>query len=120
MPVRDALAEQRGEGLDDARAHRVVLDQGGRQVRPQLPGGQRVPLVALLERDDIRPARRLAGFAGVEAAPGERVEATVELPRRAFEVWDEATGSWAFVKGSYELQIGRSIADRRITATITV
>ncbi|MFC9058670.1 fibronectin type III-like domain-contianing protein, partial [Streptomyces sp. NPDC057074] len=51
---------------------------------------------------------------------GERVEVTVELPRRAFEVWDEATGSWAFVKGSYELGIGRSIADRRITSAITV
>ncbi|MER7774325.1 fibronectin type III-like domain-contianing protein [Streptomyces sp. NPDC096191] len=52
--------------------------------------------------------------------PGERAEVTVELPRRAFEVRDEATGSWAFVKGSYELGIGRSIADRRITSAITV
>ncbi|MFD4262406.1 fibronectin type III-like domain-contianing protein [Streptomyces sp. NPDC058534] len=49
-----------------------------------------------------------------------RVEVTVELPCRAFEVWDEATGSWAFVKGSYELGTGRSIADRRITSAITV
>ncbi|MFF8091868.1 hypothetical protein [Streptomyces sp. NPDC016675] len=36
------------------------------------------------------------------------------------EVVDGATGSWAFVKGSYELVSGRSIEDRRITATITV
>jgi hypothetical protein len=36
------------------------------------------------------------------------------------EVVDGATGSWAFVKGSYELVSGRSIADRRVTATITV
>ncbi|WP_320774206.1 beta-glucosidase [Streptomyces sp. CRN 30] len=70
--------------------------------------------------DSTRPARVLAGFATVEAAPGERAEATVELPRRAFETWDEAAGTWSFVKGSYELQAGRSIADRRITATITV
>ncbi|MEV6081914.1 glycoside hydrolase family 3 protein [Streptomyces parvulus] len=72
------------------------------------------------EPDPGRPARALAGFAGAEAGPGEYVEVTVELPRRAFEVWDESTGSWAFVKGSYELAIGRSIADRRITAAITV
>ncbi|MGW1747959.1 beta-glucosidase H [Streptomyces sp. NPDC002092] len=67
-----------------------------------------------------RPARRLAGFAGVEAAPGETAEAVVEIPRRAFEVWDEETNSWSFVKGSYEIQVSRSITDRRLTATINV
>ncbi|WP_037819031.1 fibronectin type III-like domain-contianing protein, partial [Streptomyces sp. NRRL S-146] len=70
--------------------------------------------------DPTRPARWLAGFASVEAAPGESVEAAVELPRRAFEIWDEATGSWSYVKGSYGIQVGCSITDRRITATINV
>ncbi|MEU1269464.1 glycoside hydrolase family 3 C-terminal domain-containing protein [Streptomyces sp. NPDC005799] len=67
-----------------------------------------------------RPDRYLAGFAGVEAGPGESAEAVVTLPRRAFEVWDEASGSWSFVKGSYEIQVSRSITDRRLTATINV
>ncbi|MEJ8669149.1 glycoside hydrolase family 3 C-terminal domain-containing protein [Streptomyces sp. NBC_01017] len=67
-----------------------------------------------------RPARGLAGFAGVAAGPGETAEAVIELPRRAFEMWDEQTNSWTFVKGSYEIQVGRSIADRRVTATINV
>ncbi|MFF8677987.1 glycoside hydrolase family 3 protein [Streptomyces sp. NPDC015237] len=85
------------------------------------PGREVVQVyLAPVEPDPARPARFLAGFAGAEAGPGERAEVTVELPRRAFEVWDEATGSWAFVKGSYELGIGRSIADRRITSAITV
>ncbi|MPY50970.1 beta-glucosidase [Streptomyces acidicola] len=67
-----------------------------------------------------RPARWLAGFTTVEAAPGEAVEAVVELPRRAFEIWDESTNSWTHVAGSYEIQAGRSIADPRVTATVTV
>ncbi|MFD0003417.1 beta-glucosidase [Streptomyces sp. NPDC127178] len=67
-----------------------------------------------------RPARGLAGFAGVATGPGETAEAVIELPRRAFEMWDERTNSWTFVKGSYEIQVGRSIADRRVTATINV
>ncbi|KUO14133.1 beta-glucosidase family protein [Streptomyces sp. DSM 15324] len=67
-----------------------------------------------------RPARRLAGFAAVEAGPGEEAEVTVEIPRRAFEIWDEAAHRWFFVKGSYEIQVGRSLADRRITATTNV
>ncbi|WP_330291355.1 beta-glucosidase [Streptomyces sp. NBC_00576] len=70
--------------------------------------------------DPDRPARRLAAFAGIEAASGETVEVTLELPRRAFEIWDESAGAWAFVKGSYEIQVGRSITDRRLTAPITV
>ncbi|MEV5352374.1 glycoside hydrolase family 3 C-terminal domain-containing protein [Streptomyces sp. NPDC052693] len=85
------------------------------------PGREVVQLyLAPREPGPGRPARWLAGFAGVEAAPGETVEARVELPRRAFEIWDEATGSWSCVKGSYEIQVGRSITDRRITATINV
>ncbi|WP_221342150.1 beta-glucosidase family protein [Streptomyces paradoxus] len=85
------------------------------------PGREVVQLyLAPADPDATRPARWLAGFASVEAAPGAGAEATVELPRRAFEIWDEATGSWSFVKGSYEIQVGRSITDRRITATINV
>jgi beta-glucosidase len=72
------------------------------------------------EHDAERPARVLAGFAQVAAEPGETVEAVVEIPRRAFEIWDEKTNSWSCVKGSYEIQAGRSITDRRLTGTINV
>lgn len=61
---------------------------------------------------------RLAGFAGVAAVPGESVEAVVELPRRAFEIWDENARSWAYVKGSYEVQACRSLMDRRLSTII--
>lgn len=70
--------------------------------------------------DGERPVRRLAGFAGVEAAPGESAEVRIELPRRAFEIWDEDANSWAHQGGSYEVQAGRSIADRRLSETIAV
>ncbi|GAA4049577.1 glycoside hydrolase family 3 protein [Streptomyces shaanxiensis] len=92
-----------------------VRNSGGR-------AGREVVQVYLApaETDADRPARWLAGFAGVEAGPGETVEAVVELPRRAFETWDEKTNSWTFVKGSYEIQVGRSIADRRVATTINV
>ncbi|WP_312870418.1 glycoside hydrolase family 3 protein [Streptomyces himalayensis] len=76
--------------------------------------------VAPAEPAADRPVRRLAGFTGVEAAPGETAEVTVELPRRAFEIWDEQSGAWAAVKGAYEIQAGRSVADRRLSTTIEV
>lgn len=68
--------------------------------------------------DTTRPPRWLAGFATVEAAPGEMVESVIELPRRAFEIWDEKANSWTYKHGSYEVEAGRSITDRRVTATI--
>ncbi|MFE2299151.1 beta-glucosidase [Streptomyces sp. NPDC059445] len=74
--------------------------------------------LAPVEPGADRPARALAGFAGVEAAPGESAEAVVELPRRAFEVWDTAADTWAFVKGLYEVQAGRSLLDRRLSTIV--
>ncbi|MGP4048096.1 glycoside hydrolase family 3 protein [Streptomyces sp. 2A115] len=74
--------------------------------------------LAPTEPDATRPARWLAGFATVEAAPGESTEITIELPRRAFEIWDDRTNSWTYMKGSYEVEAAHSIADRRLTATV--
>ncbi|MEU8692345.1 glycoside hydrolase family 3 C-terminal domain-containing protein [Streptomyces sp. NPDC048665] len=85
------------------------------------PGREVVQVyLAPAEPDPERPARRLAGFACAPAGPGESAEVTVTLPRRAFEVWDEKANAWVFVKGSYEITAGRSIADHRLAAPINV
>ncbi|MFD9438742.1 glycoside hydrolase family 3 protein [Streptomyces sp. NPDC060006] len=76
--------------------------------------------LAPAEPEAGRPARTLAGFASVEAAPGESVEVTVELPDRAFEIWDEKTDSWTRMKGSYAIEASRSIADRRLRTTVGI
>ena len=65
-----------------------------------------------------RPARWLAGFAPVEAGPGESVEVRIPLRRRAFEIWDEESGAWSFVPGTYEVQAARSVTDRRLTGLV--
>ncbi|MDT0435000.1 MULTISPECIES: beta-glucosidase family protein [Streptomyces] len=101
--------------VDGATARVRIRNAGGRH-------GREVVQVYLAPAtpDASRPHRWLAGFAAVEAGPGEHAEAVVTLPRRAFEVWDPEESRWSYVKGSYEIQIGRSITDRRITATINV
>ncbi|MFJ4436158.1 glycoside hydrolase family 3 protein [Streptomyces sp. NPDC088923] len=65
-----------------------------------------------------RPARWLAGFAQVEAAPGESAEAVVRVARRAFEIWDEAQGAWRLVAGDYGVEAGRSVRDLRVAAAV--
>ncbi|MFE3071569.1 beta-glucosidase [Streptomyces sp. NPDC059247] len=67
-----------------------------------------------------RPARWLAGFASVEAGPGETVEAEIALPRRAFEIWDEEKNDWTLVPGTYEVVAAHSLADARLSTTLEV
>jgi beta-glucosidase len=118
-----------GHGLGYTNWTYESIEADGTTVRVRLrntgdrPGHETVQLYAAPEGTPTgpeRPARWLAGFAAVSADPGETVEAVVTLPTRAFEVWDETAGAWARVKGLYELAAGRSIADRRVTTTITV
>ncbi|WP_346179277.1 beta-glucosidase family protein [Streptomyces cuspidosporus] len=114
-----------GLGYTDWTYESVAVDGDVATVRVRNSGdrpGREVVQVYLspVEDDAGRPARWLAGFAAVEAGPGETVEAVIDIPRRAFEVWDEAADSWSFVKGSYNVKAGRSIADRGITVTVDV
>ncbi|WP_246842999.1 glycoside hydrolase family 3 C-terminal domain-containing protein [Allokutzneria sp. NRRL B-24872] len=59
-----------------------------------------------------RPVLWLAGFAAVTAAPGEAVEAVVDLPERAFEHW--ADGGWQREVGPFDVLVGRSAGDIRV------
>ncbi|WP_299530466.1 glycoside hydrolase family 3 C-terminal domain-containing protein [uncultured Streptomyces sp.] len=85
------------------------------------PGGDIVQIYLAPQSPDAdRPARWLAGFARVEAAPGESVEVTVPLERRSFEIWDEAAGDWTLVPGTYEVRAARSLTDVTLTAALDV
>jgi beta-glucosidase len=55
-----------------------------------------------------RPVRWLAGFAVVDAGPGERVRVEVVVPARAFEHWSVERGRWAGEGGAFVLEAGPS------------
>lgn len=85
------------------------------------PGAETVQLYLAPQADTVeRPLRVLAGFTRVEAAPGQSVEVTVPLERRAYEIWDETAYGWAVVPGTYEVQAARSLGDVRLTATVEI
>ncbi|MFE2634352.1 beta-glucosidase [Streptomyces scopuliridis] len=120
-----AYAFGHGLGYTDWTYESVTSDGTTATVRLRNSGeraGREVVQVYLApgQPDTERPTRWLVAFAGVEAGPGESVEVTVGLPRRAFEVWDEGNNTWSFAKGSYEIEVGRSIADRRVRTTVNV
>ena len=65
-----------------------------------------------------RPARRLAGFATVEASPGESATTTVELPARAFEIWDDRTDGWVPAEGTWTVEASHSLTDTRLSSVL--
>ncbi|WP_405854699.1 glycoside hydrolase family 3 C-terminal domain-containing protein [Streptomyces sp. NBC_01515] len=67
-----------------------------------------------------RPLRWLAGFAVVEAAPGEDTVATVTVDARAFQHWDTEVGGWEVESGTFTLEAGPSSATPPLAADIAV
>lgn len=65
-----------------------------------------------------RPPKELKGFAKLTLAPGatERIEIT--LPPRAFQFYDTAYGRWLAETGEFDILVGASSADIRLTGTV--
>jgi beta-glucosidase len=63
-----------------------------------------------------RPAKWLAGFATVDADPGETVTVGVLIPERAFQHW--AGQGWSTEPGSFVLAAGPSSASLPLTARV--
>ena len=76
--------------------------------------------VAKLGAEVFCPAQELKGFAKVQLQPGESKTVTIPLDDKAFRYWNTKTDSWEVEGGSYELRVGASSADIRLTAVVEV
>jgi beta-glucosidase len=96
---------------DGARVAVTLRNSGDRQ-------GREVVQVYAGRPDSAveRPVRWLAGFAGVQADPGEQVTTTIALRRRAFQHW--AHGGWTVEPGTFRLEIGHSVGDLPLGAIV--
>ena len=74
--------------------------------------------VAKPEREVFRPEEELRGFARVELAPGESRRVSVELDARAFSYFNVKTGGWEVEGGAYEVRVGASCEDVRLTGSL--
>jgi beta-glucosidase len=83
------------------------------------PGRQIVQVYASRPDSAVeRPAKWLAGFAAVDADPGEAVNVGILLPERAFQHW--ADGGWTLEAGTFVLSAGSSSASLPLTADVTL
>ena len=76
--------------------------------------------VAKTDAKIFRPAQELKGFAKVHLQPGESQTVTIPLDDKAFRYWNTQTNRWEVEGGQYELRVGASSADIRLTAAVDI
>ncbi|MEW2480813.1 glycoside hydrolase family 3 C-terminal domain-containing protein [Mycobacterium sp. NPDC049093] len=67
-----------------------------------------------------RPVRWLAGFASVTLEPGRRQTVEITIDRTDLAYWSTDAARWVVEPGRYEVSVGASSRDIRLSATVTV
>lgn len=81
-------------------------------------GAEVVQLYIAPPNDSVyRPIRELKGFARVELAPNESRQIRFVLNNRCFAVWNSG---WVTLSGEYQIQIGSSSRDIRLSAPLYI
>ncbi|GAB2935442.1 glycoside hydrolase family 3 C-terminal domain-containing protein [Streptomyces mayteni] len=65
-----------------------------------------------------RPERELRAFARVALEPGTSERVTLELGPRAFAFWHTPLGRWVVEGGAFDLRVGASSRDIRLSAVL--
>ncbi len=76
--------------------------------------------VADKESTIYRPVKELKGFKKVWLNPGEAKEITIELSKRAFAFYNVNINDWCVESGDFDILVGASSADIRLSATVNV
>ncbi len=76
--------------------------------------------VADKESTIFRPKKELRGFKKVFLKAGEEKEVSVELSKRAFAFYNVELGDWMVETGEFDILVGASSRDIKLTASMTV
>jgi beta-glucosidase len=76
--------------------------------------------VSDLDHKVFRPEKELKGFAKVFLKPGEKQRVDFRLDARSFAFYDVTNGGWVVPDGKYQISIGASSRDIRLTDKIAV
>ncbi|MNN14290.1 Thermostable beta-glucosidase B [compost metagenome] len=103
------------EDTDTVQVTVTVKNTGSR------PGKETVQLyVSDVESSVIRPLRELKGFAKIELLPGEARGVTFTLNKRSFAYYNVQLGDWHVESGVFNILVGASSRDIRLTAPLEV
>ena len=76
--------------------------------------------VADKESTIFRPVKELRGFKKVFLKAGEEKEVSVDLSKRAFAFYNVELGDWMVETGEFDILVGASSRDIKLSATMTV
>ncbi len=107
----DLEAEVTDDGAEvSASASVTVTNTGARAGRETVQ-----VYVRDVEASVFRPEQELKAFTKVALEPGESTRVTLTLDARAFAFWHTPLGRWAVEGGAYEVRVGASSRDVRLT-----
>lgn len=69
---------------------------------------------------EVRPEKELKGFEKVSLKAGESKTVTFKLDKRSFAFWNTDIHEWYAPSGTYEIKVGASSRDIRLTAEVDV
>ncbi|MFY0145088.1 beta-glucosidase [Bacillus cytotoxicus] len=72
------------------------------------------------ESSVIRPFKELKKFEKIHLQPGQEKQITFTLAKRDFAFYDVASQGWRVETGLFDIFVGRSVADIRVSTTIHV
>lgn len=103
----------------------LILDQAGASVTitntGSYDGAEVVQLyVGLPNAIVFRPTKELKGFQKVYLKAGESKRIHISFDDKTFRYWNRVTNQWEIEMGAYQVMIGASVSDIRLTAEITV
>ncbi|MCQ2469797.1 MAG: glycoside hydrolase family 3 C-terminal domain-containing protein [Ruminococcus sp.] len=73
-----------------------------------------------VESSVVRPVKELKGFEKIELAPGESKVIVFTLDKRAFSFYNDKTHDWFVESGDFEIMIGSSSRDIKLSSSIHV
>lgn len=76
--------------------------------------------VSDVESSVIRPLQELKGFQKLELQPGEQREVSFTLNKRAFAYYNVKLADWHVESGTFNIAVGSSSRDIRLSAPLTV
>ncbi len=84
--------------------------------------GREVAQIYVRDREAsvLRPVRELKDFTKVALEPGESTRITLELERRDFAFFHEGAGRWVVEPGAFDIEVGASSRDIRLTGSVSV
>jgi beta-glucosidase len=73
-----------------------------------------------LESSVQRPEQELKDFHKVLLEPGESRRVEIELSSRSFSFWDIQTHNWKLEPGDFEIRVGASSRDIRLSSVLSL